>query len=131
MAGNYLYEISIPANTSFYSPSVTDLALSPGILTRLTLGFPPGCAALLRVQILQDERVIYPSNSDNSYGWDDIFFVLEPFLVIPEDYRMALAVRAWNDDTLFSHSLLVNINVVGLDTQVQGLFDLQKFGWGF
>lgn len=127
MAGNYLYEITTPKNTSETSPVITPTSLTSGLLNMVTIGFPKGCAALMRVQILLEEHVLFPSNGNNSYAWDDYVFVIPTNYLIGDDLT-SIAIRTWNEDIQYPHTVIVAFNIVPQQESIDTLLSLLNFG---
>ena len=128
MAGNYVFSLTLPANTPETAPVEQEVLLSPGIIEKISIGFPPGCKALAHVQIKQNESVVYPSNPDSSYAWDDTIYTFSPIYALEENLSV-LTLVGWNEDSVFLHEITVIINViesVPIMMSIQGV--LTSFG---
>lgn len=111
MSGNYAFEIAVPLATTQANAVETELILSGGIIDEIAIGFPPGCSALARVQLLYENVIIFPSNPDNSYAWDNVIIEFNPRYDLPE-INPILVARCWNLDEFYAHTITFMINVV-------------------
>jgi len=88
----------------------TILRVSKGLVWRLEVEFPPGCAGLAHVRILDGSYQMYPATvgetfaSDGSViGFDDLYFKSsEPFEFI---------IEGWNEDTAWPHTVSIRIGL--------------------
>ena len=97
------------------NPVKTTLALVPGTLKRILIGFPPGCSGLVHVQILRHTRQIAPWTLGQSVAWDAYLYTLEynlPLNEVPHEVE----IIAWSEDDEYPHDIMVGVE---MDTDEQ------------
>jgi len=60
----YEYDLAVPANTLAGAPVSVDMALSPGIIHRLEVGWPAGCNNMVLISIRSGLHQVWPTNPD-------------------------------------------------------------------
>ena len=100
--------IQIPANTSKEDNFKTLIKLTKGLIYQIDFYFPPGSCGLAGICIFLNEVQIYPINlgeffigENNNISFPDTIIVGES----PYD----LVVLCYNEDTLFSHQIILRI----------------------
>jgi hypothetical protein len=107
----YILTLSVPASTDRTAPLEETLKLTAGNITKVGVEFPPGCAWLVGVRVLEKDRILYPSSPDDwlvSDGqllqWSDNYPLVDaPFEVV---------IRAYNDDPYYAHTLRLYFEVM-------------------
>lgn len=104
----YKWERSIPANTLEADAIEERLQLTWGTIREIHVGFPPGPAGLVHLQVRDKGWQIVPWTPLQSLAWDNYVFVL------PCDYRLDvepydLMIRAWNLDDSYTHTVFVGV----------------------
>jgi hypothetical protein len=68
---HYNYSVTInPVNTAL-NPVEQELGISTGVLTKMTLHFPPGCAGTVNCYLADGPYQLLPQNPDGYYTGDD------------------------------------------------------------
>lgn len=116
MAGHYFYEITADANTSEAAASKADVILTPGILNYISISFPNGAAGLAHCQIMEGEHVLFPTNPDESYAWNDYTFTIFTRLPIYQ-HNNKFKIKLWNFDELYQHKISVAFNILPSDDE--------------
>jgi len=107
----FTYPIEVEPNTLETDPARVQTKLCVGILQRVSIYFPWGCAGLVGVRILHYEHQLYPTNPDDWYTGNEIFIEFdEEYLILegPNEWK----VEAYNLDDLYSHVPLVGFNIL-------------------
>lgn len=104
----YQWERSIPANTLEADAIEERLQLTWGIIREVHVGFPPGPAGLVHLQIRDKGWQILPWTPLQSLAWDNHVFVL------PCNYELDvepydLTIRAWNEDDSYAHTVFIGV----------------------
>jgi len=104
-------DINIPKSTTSADPVVEILKIAHGIVTWISVLFPPGCARLAHAVILHHEHQIAPSteNMDLSgdtfpIAWDEYYESYQP--------PYELKIKAWNEDDTYPHKITVRVAVL-------------------
>ncbi|MBV6438296.1 MAG: hypothetical protein AELANPGJ_03597 [Anaerolineae bacterium] len=120
MAGNYVYNITVSPNTSYYNAKKVPIYLSSGIINKVMILFPAGCAGLTKAQILDKEHVLFPTNSDEYYSGNNTTISFDTFYEIDKSNTF-FNIVIWNEDTVFSHTVFFMINIIPNEASV-GIF---------
>ena len=107
----YAFDLPIPASTTKASPVKVEADLSPGIIHRVEVEFPAGCAGLVYVAIRRGIHQVWPGNPDGAFrsdnfviAWDEHYADLEkPYL---------LDLVGWNLDDTYPHTPIVRIGIL-------------------
>lgn len=116
MAGHYFYEIDVPANLAEASAIESEVILTPGILNYITISFPDGAGGLVHCQIMETEHILFPTNPDVSYAWNDYTFPIFTSKTIYQ-HNNRFKIKAWNFDELYQHTISVAFNVLPPDDE--------------
>ena len=109
----YDYSFTIPANTTKSSPEELAVKLTHGIIHRVELGFPRGCAGLAHLQIRRGLHQVWPTNPQGSFNTDGYTIVFnEHYELFTEPYRLTLV--GWNLDDTYNHTLEVRFGVLSI-----------------
>jgi len=100
----FVFEIDTPANTSASSPVETILQLKPGLIHKLEIQFPHGCAGLLHLKIMRELQQVWPTNPLGNFASDgETIAYAEEYQLIDAPYE--LQAHTWNTDTAYAHTL--------------------------
>lgn len=107
----YEFRLTIPANTSRAEPAEDVVEVSPGRVVAVEIQFPPGCAALAHVAVLQELHQLWPTNPDGDIAADgaSISFQEDHLLDQPP---FQLTLRGWNEDDTYPHTITFRFNVL-------------------
>ena len=116
----YEKRLTIPAGTEQASPETDDIPLDPGVLQRVWIDFPAGCAGLAHLQIHLWSRQLYPRNPDSDIAADD------RSIDFSEDYEIkdppfALGLVGWNEDDTYDHTITVRVQVIPFEKDLRTL----------
>ena len=107
----FTWDINIPKNTAFASPVVQDLYVAQGIITWVSVLFPPGCAGLAHATIHHYSKQIVPSVEGMDLSgdtfpieWNEYYeMYAEPYI---------LKFTGWNLDDTYPHKITIRIAVL-------------------
>ncbi len=107
----FTWDINIPKNRAFDNPVIQDLYLAHGIITWVSILFPPGCQGLAHCTIHHYSKQIFPSIESMSLlgdtfpiEWNEYYeMYAEPYL---------LKFTGWNLDDTYPHKIKVRIAVL-------------------
>ncbi len=106
----YEYSIAVPANTTEADPVEQQLPLALGIIHRVEVQFPAGCAGLVHVRLEHHSFGHLPTNPDGNFASDDY--------TIPVDENLNFAVQPfsvkailWNTDGTYSHTITLRFGI--------------------
>lgn len=107
----FTFDIAVIANTSKSIPKEQSLLLAPGIISWVSVTFPPGCHDMVKCVILHHEHQIFPSRDDESLSgnafpieWTEYYEMYQS----PYD----LKARLWSPNTTYNHTVTIRIAVL-------------------
>lgn len=106
----YVLPLTIPANTLETDPVEEELGLTYGVIQRVEIEFPPGCAGLAHVKVQYHEFDLYPSNPGTWFSGDGFTIAFDDNFPVTE-VPHAVKVVGYNEDDTFEHTVTVRINV--------------------
>lgn len=102
--------VTTPKDTFETAKKVTRLKLTKGIITKIDISFPIGCAGLLHVAINYGLHQVWPINSDESFAGDGETISFEEHIVVEND-PFELMIYTWNLDDTYEHMCAVRIGL--------------------
>ena len=106
----FSYAVNVPAGTPANNPVKEDLEIKPGVIKRIEVFFPPGCAAKVNVQIFSGEYQLMPRNEGGVLKGDNYLAHDEPYYEI-YDEPAVLTFKGWAPNAKHNHEILVYIEV--------------------
>ena len=107
----YDYSFTIPANTPEKTPLRKNIDLTHGIIHRVEIGFPLGCAGLVYIQIVQGLHQLWPTNADGSFNTDGYTIAFGEFHDMTVE-PFTLSLIGWNLDDTYDHTLEVRLGIL-------------------
>jgi len=110
----YRVSLHVPANTPITTPVTALIPAVRGVVYRVSLQFPDGCAGLVHANLWHREFQLWPSNMGEWFSADGhvIEFTEEYQLVeVPYVFRL----EAYSEDDTFSHKISVRIGMRKLE----------------
>lgn len=123
----YLYAVAVPRSTAEADPLVEEMALGPGEVGQVRVGFPWGCAGLVHVQVWRAEHQVWPTNPGTSFAWNDYTYEFpeaEPVIGPAENWT----IRAWNLDERNDHTVTVALAILPVERTLLGKVAQSLFG---
>jgi len=96
--------VTIPANTPKTSPIRERIILTAGVIQKVDIEFPAGCAGLVGARILHREFQLWPL-TPGEYFVTDNFTITFPARFELNEEPFGLTVEAYNEDTAYDHTL--------------------------
>lgn len=107
----FTYPIEVEPDTLETDPTRVITKLCVGILQKVSVYFPWGCAGLVGIRILHYEHQLYPTNLDNWYTGNEILIEFKSEYMILEGQN-EFKVEAYNLDDFYSHTPIVDFVVL-------------------
>ena len=124
----YWADISTPKNTAKADAQRTPLKVTKGLVYRVEVQFPRGCAGLLYCSIYDGGYSAWPSQpgewfrgNRNTIGFDD------PYLKLAEPYEFD--ILTYNLDDTYAHSVLVRLGLVSQEVFMARF--LPSYSWKY
>lgn len=104
-------DVTVTAGKTEANPEVEILKIAHGIITWISVLFPPGCHRLAHCVILHHEHQIAPSTEKMDLAGDGVPIEWSEFY---ESYQppYELKIKAWNEDDTFPHTLTIRVAVL-------------------
>ncbi|GAI06644.1 unnamed protein product [marine sediment metagenome] len=107
----YDFSFEIPPYTAKSRPEEQVVKLTHGVIHRVEVGFPPGCAGLAHLQIKRGLHQVWPTNPQGSFNTDGyVIPINEYYEFFTEPYILTLV--GWNLDDTFPHTLDVRFGIL-------------------
>ncbi len=107
----YDFSFTIPANTLKTNPQTLDCKLGHGIIHRVEIGFPAGCAGLVHCTTKEGLHQHWPTNPDGSFKTDGYTIAFNEHLKFTRK-PYVLTLVGWSFDDTFPHTLEVRIGIL-------------------
>jgi len=101
---DFLFELTIPANTTEDAPTETDVNIGSGVVVKCEVGFPEGLGALARARVRQALTPRWPSNQGAWYHWDDHIYETPDHLIVKKG-DSPFTLMGWNEDDSYAHTI--------------------------
>lgn len=108
----FRHSLTIPANTTENDPVTEMVSVIPGVLTVGSVTFPPGCAGLVHVNVLDLEHQIVPANI-GSYLSGDNLTITWPDDTEIKDVPFMFKLVGWSDDDTYPHRIVFRFAIMG------------------
>jgi len=107
----YSFDLKIPANTLERAPVEREVNLTWGVITEVSIRFPPRCGGLAKAKILEHRHQLWPTNLDEwFYGNDETIKWNEYHELF---YMPALfTLLGYNDDDTFKHIPIIRFEIL-------------------
>lgn len=107
----YDFALIIAASTTEASPTEQELKLTYGVIHRVEIEFPPGCAGLAHIALDYGKHQVWPTNPERSFASDNHVIAWNDHL--PLSYApFTLKLRGWNEDDTYPHTITVRIGIL-------------------
>ena len=107
----FTIDVNVQKNTPETDPVVEVIKIAHGIVTWVSVFFPPGCARLAHCVILHHEHQIAPSTEGMNLAADSLPIEWNEYY---ESYQppYELKIKAWNEDDTYPHKITVRVAVL-------------------
>lgn len=106
----YQAELVLPAQTPQEEPIFVEFKVPKGVIKRIAVLFPAGCAALAHIQIFHNEFQVWPTTPGASFVGDYMYMVFDESYELTEAWNH-IRVIGWNDDDSYQHTINIWIAV--------------------
>lgn len=96
--------ITLPPRGTESTSLTTQFRVNQGVIYRVWLTFPSGCAGLVKVRVYHEGHPFLPVDKDAYIQGDDYVFEYPVFYEIKEPPEL-ITVEAWNEDDTHTHSI--------------------------
>ena len=89
----------------------TQFQVNQGVIYRLWVHFPPGCASLVKVRIYHQGHPFLPVEEDAYIEGDSYTYEFPIMFEITEPPEL-ITIKAWNTDDTYDHSIDVSFLII-------------------
>ena len=107
----FVYPVTVEPGTTESDPHRLLIKLCVGVLQKVSIYFPWGCAGLVGLRVLHYEHQLYPTNPDEWFVGNEILVEFkDEYLIVegPNEFK----IEAYNLDDFYSHSPVCSFNVL-------------------
>jgi hypothetical protein len=110
----YDYAIKITHGTTEAAPLTQELHVTQGIIHRVEVSFPYGCAGLAHCQIRHREQTFLPTNPEGSFAADGYVIPIDEYFALTVEPYTLKAVL-WNLDDTYDHTITIRVGILAQD----------------
>lgn len=107
----YSFDLAIPASTAQSDPAELEVDLTWGIVSRVMVEFPPGCAGLAGVRILERRHQLWPTNLDSWLYSDGRCIEWQEYHELYH-HPVVFTLLGYNLDDTFPHTPVVRFEIL-------------------
>lgn len=104
----YSIDITTPKNTPETSKKITKLKVSDGVIHKVGIVFPSGCAGLVKIQMFEGGHQFISSTEGQYLSGDGEVVTIPDFYEIKRAPRY-ITIKTWNEDDTYDHTLQIRI----------------------
>ena len=103
--------ITVAANTAEADATKTQFKVNQGVIYRVWVNFPAGCAGLVKLRIFHEGHPFLPVDKDAYINGDNYIFVY-PVMYEITDTPEVITIEAWSEDDTYSHNIDVQFLII-------------------
>jgi len=103
--------ITLSAGATEATLTKTQFTVNQGVIYRVWLTFPAGCAGLVKVRVLHEGHPFLPVEQDAYIRGDDYVFEYPVFYEITDEPQL-ITVEAWNEDDTNDHTIDLQMLII-------------------
>ena len=103
--------ITVSANTTEPNAISTYFLVNQGVIYRIWVNFPAGCAGLVKLRIYHEGHPFLPVDKDAYITGNDYVFEYPIFYEIKTTPER-ITIEAWNDDDTWPHTIDVQFLII-------------------
>lgn len=104
----YSKKLTVPSNTSEDNPASIEFVIKEKLITKMEVGFAPGCYNMVGIKILYGIKRFWPEDPNTYLYGDNEIVSWREFQRLPETLSK-LKVYGISPDTHYDHIILVRI----------------------
>ncbi len=106
----YFYTLTVPAGTTAGTPAEESVTLPAGVLSQVTIFFPPGPQGEVGVRLLHNRSQVFPARANQWAAWDSgaVSAKINLPLAVGDT---GIVVQGKSPDANFDHEITVQFDV--------------------
>ena len=107
----YTKEIIFTKNGSLTNQISSNIKAARGVIHKVDIVFPPGCAGLVKVAICLGSAPMTPSTAGMTISGDAEIVTIPEFINLRKDFNI-VKIKGFNTDDTFDHTIFFRIYVL-------------------
>ena len=107
----YTKAVTFSSGGSSTNQTSATLKCARGIIHKIEIVFPSGCAGLVNVQIFTGGHPIAPTTFKQTYSGNDEIIEVPEFIELRKDFNV-ITISGWNEDDTYDHKVRFRIFVL-------------------
>ena len=103
--------ITLTADKDQSEATLTQFKVNQGVIARVWVHFPPGCAGLVKLRIYHEGHPFLPVESDAHIQGDSYTYEYPIMFEIKQPPEL-ITIEAWNEDEVYDHSIDVQFLII-------------------
>lgn len=120
----FFHYFTIPKNTAITSPLTYEMTLPIGMIKKLWVEFPRGCAGLVGVRLFRGVQQIFPLPADVWLKTDNALMPFS-FTHVVKSEPFKITITGYNNDDTYDHTIWFAFEMSGLKKDLPS--DMQAF----
>ena len=107
----YTKEITFTKDGTVNNQVVSKIKAARGVIHKIDIVFPSGCAGLVKVAIFLGSAPVTPSTAGMTISGNDEIVTIPEFINLRKDFNI-ITIKGWNEDDTFQHIIFFRIYVL-------------------
>lgn len=104
----YEWAITVPPNTPEQNAIRQDVTLTVGVVRKVEVQFPTGCAGLVHARIHRQGVQVWPSNPGGEFASDGYIISFDEKYIL-DDEPLGFTLEVWNEDQTYEHQVRIRM----------------------
>jgi len=122
----YTASITTDKGTAEGAKADVILQITSGLIWMVEVDFPPGCCALLHVQIFDGLYQVLPASAGESLQGDAVSMHFDD-LYFKQAAPFELRIRTWNEDETWDHTIQVRVGLASSRAEMSRYIPAMSF----
>lgn len=107
----YAKDITVAANTSRLNATRTTIKVWKGVIHRVWVLFPAGCAGLAHARVQHGLHSLVPSNPDAWLTGDNTAYNIRTWYELMKEHNI-ISIYTYNTDETYAHTLTIGLGIL-------------------
>ena len=107
----YTKDVTFSSSGSSTNQTSAIIKAARGVIHRIEIVFPSGCAGLVHVQLFTGGHPIAPTTFTQTYSGNGDVLEIPEFIELRKDFNI-ITIKGWNEDDTYDHKILFRIFVL-------------------
>ena len=107
----YTKEITFSSGGTVTNQTSSNIKAARGVIHKIDIVFPSGCAGLVKVAIFLANAPVTPSTAGMTISGNDEIVTIPEFINLRKDFNI-ITIKGFNEDDTFDHTIFFRIYVL-------------------